>query len=206
MSNEEKHIRTRITIALRDNISADIVSFDIPNMDKENIALIFNNNDKAEIPNVRLHSECLTGDVFGSQRCDCNSQLNKAIDNFSEEGGIILYLRQEGRGIGLYNKLDAYKLQIEQNINTYEANCKLGFADDIRDYSNASKMLKALNIEKINLMTNNPDKVNQLQNNSIDVIKQTPTSIMVTPDNENYLKAKKIKGHNICLGKGGFGK
>src|SRR5919197_1307857 len=114
------------------------------------------------IPLVRPHSECLTGDVFGSQRCDCGPQLREAVERIAAAGGYLLYLRQEGRGIGLYNKLDAYSLQ-DAGLDTYEANVALGHGEDERDYAAAAQMLDALGACRIALLTNNPDKVDQLR-------------------------------------------
>ena len=116
----------------------------------------------ARLPLVRLHSECLTGDVFGSQRCDCGPQLREAIERITERGGYVLYLRQEGRGIGLYAKLDAYALQ-DAGLDTYQANLALGHAEDERDYTPAAQMLLALGASRVALLTNNPDKVEQLR-------------------------------------------
>jgi len=140
-------------------------------------------------PLVRLHSECLTGDIFASARCDCGSQLHEAIECLSEEGGILLYLRQEGRGIGLYAKLDAYRLQ-DTGIDTYAANRHLNLPEDARDYGVGARMLLALGIDRIRLLTNNPDKVAQLGLAGIDVTEVRRTGVYVTNANRAYLQAK----------------
>ena len=148
------------------------------------------------VPLVRLHSECLTGDVFGSQRCDCGPQLREAVEQISEAGGYLLYLRQEGRGIGLYNKLDAYTLQ-DAGLDTYEANLALGFAEDERDYSVAAQMLLALGVDQIDLLTNNPDKETQLEGAGIRVNRCVPTGLHLSPVNGRYLAAKACLGHHL---------
>ena len=140
-------------------------------------------------PLVRIHSECLTGDVFASGKCDCGEQLQEAITAITKVGGILLYLRQEGRGIGLYNKLDAYSLQA-QGLDTYEANRRLGLGDDLRDYTVARQMLDALGVERVRLLTNNPDKVAQLEKLGIQVEEQVSTGVFLKPANRHYLEAK----------------
>ena len=145
---------------------------------------------------VRLHSECLTGDIFASARCDCGKQLHEAIDLLSEEGGILLYLRQEGRGIGLYAKLDAYRLQ-DKGIDTYTANRWLNLPEDARNYTVGARMLQALGVERIRLMTNNPDKVAQLIAAGIDVAEIRRTGVYVTDTNRAYLQAKFEHRHMI---------
>ena len=140
---------------------------------------------------VRLHSECLTGDIFGSKRCDCGEQLHQAIERIEEVGqGVILYLRQEGRGIGLRNKLRAYQLQ-ETGCDTYEANVALGFAPDERDYTFAADMLQAMGITRIKLMTNNPEKVKELEQLGIEVVERISLEIPPVKENQAYLKTKK---------------
>lgn len=146
---------------------------------------------------VRVHSECLTGDVFGSHRCDCGEQLHEAMRMIEKKGrGAILYLRQEGRGIGLKNKLHAYQLQ-EQGMDTFDANLALGFKPDERDYQFAAEILDALGVEKIDLITNNPEKIEQLEALGININKRIPLEIPAMKENENYLKTKKQKFHHL---------
>ncbi|NSM32125.1 GTP cyclohydrolase II [Enterococcus faecalis] len=146
---------------------------------------------------VRVHSECLTGDVFGSRRCDCGEQLHEAMRMIEKKGrGAILYLRQEGRGIGLKNKLHAYQLQ-EQGMDTFDANLALGFKPDERDYQFAAEILDALGVEKIDLITNNPEKIEQLEALGISINQRIPLEIPAVKENENYLKTKKQKFHHL---------
>jgi GTP cyclohydrolase II len=140
-------------------------------------------------PLVRLHSECLTGDVFGSLRCDCGPQLREAVERITDAGGILLYLRQEGRGIGLYAKLDAYALQ-DEGLNTYEANLALGRREDERDYTAAAQMLAALGVDRVALLSNNPDKADQLGRLGITVAQRVPTKVYLSEANLRYLTAK----------------
>jgi GTP cyclohydrolase II len=140
-------------------------------------------------PLVRLHSECLTGDIFGSERCDCGPQLREAIERISDAGGFLLYLRQEGRGIGLYSKLDAYALQ-DTGLDTYQANVALGHGEDERDYSAAAQMLDALGVSRIALLTNNPDKTDQLNRLGVEITHMVPTGVFLSPANAGYLAAK----------------
>lgn len=145
----------------------------------------------------RMHSECLTGDVFGSKRCDCGEQLQTSLKRIAETGsGAVLYLRQEGRGIGLANKLKAYELQ-EQGYDTVEANVKLGFKPDQREYGIAAAILKHENIESVDLMTNNPDKVAKLTELGIDVDQRVPLETRPTKENIKYLETKKMKFHHL---------
>jgi len=146
---------------------------------------------------VRVHSECLTGDVFHSQRCDCGAQLDTAMKQIAEEGGVLLYLRQEGRGIGLPAKIHAYKLQ-EQGLDTIEANEKLGFKSDLRDYGVGAQILYDLGVRKIKLLTNNPKKVIGLEGYNLEIVEQIPLSIPPNPHNEKYLETKKTRmGHTL---------
>jgi GTP cyclohydrolase II len=145
------------------------------------------------VPLIRPHSECLTGDVFGSQRCDCGAQLREAVERIAETGGYLLYLRQEGRGIGLYSKVDAYLLQ-DEGLDTYEANLALGHAEDERDYTAAAQMLRALDVPKVALLSNNPDKAAQLIRLGITVIAEVPTAVHLSATNAGYLATKTSRG------------
>jgi GTP cyclohydrolase II len=141
-------------------------------------------------PLVRPHSECLTGDVFGSQRCDCGPQLREAVERIAGAGGFVLYLRQEGRGIGLYAKLDAYALQ-DAGLDTYQANLALGHGEDERDYTVAAQMLRALGVGRVRLLSNNPDKAVQLDALGVRVDDRIPTGVHVSAANVRYLTAKR---------------
>ncbi|MCD6378237.1 MAG: GTP cyclohydrolase II, partial [Planctomycetes bacterium] len=148
---------------------------------------------------VRVHSECLTGDVFDSLRCDCGQQLRTALRMIQEEGvGALIYLRQEGRGIGLLNKLKAYKLQIEQGLDTVEANVHLGFDPDKRDYGIGNQILRDLGLKKLRVMTNNPKKIYGLEGFGLEIVERVPLEIPPHEQNHNYLKVKKEKlGHML---------
>ena len=195
-------VRARIDfkVGVTSSIDAELLSFHGLKTDKEHVAVIFKSADKTQdIPLVRMHSECLTGDVFHSSRCDCGEQLDETIRIMGETGGVILYLRQEGRGIGLYNKIDAYRLQSE-GMNTYEANNHLGFGDDLRDFTEAAEMLRALGTSKIRLVTNNPKKINELKSFGIEIEEVVNTSAHIKSGNESYLKAKVSHGkHNLDI-------
>ena len=146
---------------------------------------------------VRVHSECLTGDVFHSRRCDCGGQLDAAMQRISEEGGVLLYLRQEGRGIGLPAKIHAYKLQ-EEGLDTIEANEKLGYASDLRDYGMGAQILCDLGIRKMRLLTNNPKKVVGLEGYGLEIVEQLPLRLPSNPHNEKYLETKRTRmGHTL---------
>jgi GTP cyclohydrolase II len=149
--------------------------------------------EPGHVPLVRLHSECLTGDVLGSERCDCGPQLREAVERISIVGGYLLYLRQEGRGIGLYDKLDAYALQ-DQGLDTYDANLALGHDADERDYTVAAQMLRALGVGTIALLSNNPDKRDQLVDNGIVVTQQVSTGVHLSGTNVRYLATKAARG------------
>ena len=148
---------------------------------------------RAPVPLVRPHSECLTGDVFGSQRCDCGPQLREAVQRIADAGGYVLYLRQEGRGIGLYSKLDAYALQ-DTGLDTYEANLALGHREDERCYLAAAQMLRALGVVRIALLSNNPDKSRQLRRFGVTVTARVPTGVHLSPANAHYLATKARRG------------
>ncbi len=145
------------------------------------------------VPLVRLHSECLTGDVFGSQRCDCGPQLREAVERIADPGGFLLYLRQEGRGIGLYAKLDAYALQ-DAGLDTYEANLALGHREDERSYLAPAQMLQALGVSQVVLLSNNPDKAGQLRRFGITVTARVPTAVHLSATNARYLATKARRG------------
>jgi GTP cyclohydrolase II len=188
-------VRRQVTVPLRfpDGYAttARVVTFDGLVDGREHVALSLGDwdRDRDRPPLVRPHSECLTGDVFGSLRCDCGPQLREAVERIAGVGGLVLYLRQEGRGIGLYNKLDAYALQ-DTGLDTYEANVALGHGEDERDYTAAAQMLTALGIDRVALLTNNPDKVRQLSGLGIAVAEQVPTGEFRGPGNTAYLAAK----------------
>ena len=162
----------------------------------EHIALVKGTVDDGEPVLVRVHSECLTGDVFHSRRCDCGDQLSAALEEIEHEGrGVLLYMRQEGRGIGLLNKLRAYKLQ-EEGKDTVEANLALGFPEDLRDYGVGAQILADLGISKVRLMTNNPRKIVGLEGYGLKVVERVPVDIPSKPENSKYLCTKKNKmGH-----------
>ncbi|GGV63481.1 GTP cyclohydrolase II [Streptomyces thermoviolaceus] len=195
-------VRTRVEVPVRrsdrDWRTAEMVSFTGLADGREHIAVVF--PFAQAVPLVRVHSECLTGDVFGSARCDCGPQLTEVVDLFSDRGGILLYLRQEGRGIGLYNKLEAYRLQDDRGLDTFAANRELNFSDDLRDYRVAAQMLRALGVTRIRLRTNNPDKIHQLENYGITVEEVLPTGVHRTERNHEYLRVKAEQGHTILLG------
>jgi 3,4-dihydroxy 2-butanone 4-phosphate synthase/GTP cyclohydrolase II len=156
----------------------------------EHLALVTGEIDPNTPVTVRVHSECLTGDVFGSRRCDCGGQLHNALQQISLEGGVLLYLRQEGRGIGLSAKIKAYKLQ-EEGFDTIEANEKLGFASDLRDYGMGAQMLYDLGVRKIRLLTNNPKKVIGLDGYGLEIVEQVSIKVPSNPHNEKYLETKR---------------
>jgi GTP cyclohydrolase II len=166
---------------------------------EQHLAIRLGDAETSSRPLVRLHSECLLGDVFGSRRCDCGPQLEEAVERLAGVGGWLLYLRQEGRGIGLYNKLEAYALQ-DAGLNTFEANVRLGFPADARDYRAAAEMLTALDVTSVDLLTNNPEKVGQLQAYGVDVGEVVPTGTFSNDTNHRYLKAKAKHANHTLFG------
>ncbi|MCP3930677.1 MAG: GTP cyclohydrolase II [Bacteroidetes bacterium] len=169
---------------------ADLESESMPH-----IALTTKDLDISQIVPVRIHSECMTGDLFGSKRCDCGEQLDKSLKIIAEKGGLLIYLRQEGRGIGLINKLKAYNLQ-DGGLNTVDANIHLGFEIDSRQYDQAVKILQDIGIQRIHLITNNPDKIDALEGSPVKVISRIPIVIKPQRENKKYLKTKKeMMGH-----------
>lgn len=200
-------IRTQVSLPLRFSdgyaTAARVFSFDGLVDGQENLA--FGLGDRAAavtsaggavVPLVRPHSECLTGDVFGSQRCDCGAQLREAVERIADTGGYLLYLRQEGRGIGLYAKLDAYALQ-DTGLDTYEANLALGHREDERCYLAAAQMLKALGVSRVALLSNNPDKAWQLRRFGVTVTARVPTGVHLSATNARYLATKARKGAHM---------
>ncbi len=167
--------------------------------EENSIAIIKASLNKEQPHLVRLHSECFTGDVLGSQRCDCGRQLDLGLSSIAEQGGVLLYLRQEGRGIGLFNKIKAYALQ-DQGLDTVEANHRLGFAADQRDYGMAAQMLRALGISQVRLLTNNPHKVSSMEKYGITVKERISLETKPLPSNSHYLRTKQQKlGHLLNI-------
>jgi GTP cyclohydrolase II len=197
-------IRTHVSVPLRfaDGYAtaARVFSFDGLVDGQENLAFGLGDwaapvtpGGRGPVPLVRPHSECLTGDVFGSQRCDCGPQLREAVESIADSGGFLLYLRQEGRGIGLYAKLDAYGLQ-DAGLDTYEANLALGHREDERSYLVAAQMLQALGELRVALLSNNPDKAEQLRRFGVTVTALVPTGVHLSPTNARYLATKAGRG------------
>ena len=179
---------------------ARIVAFRSPDDTREHVALIIGQQDAAKPPLVRLHSECLTGDILGSLKCDCGPQLDAALRAMALEAergrwGVLLYMRQEGRGIGLVNKLRAYRLQ-DQGFDTVDANTRLGLPDEARDFPTAARMLMLLGVHSIRLMTNNPAKVAALEAQGVRIAERVPHSLPDNPHNARYLATKRDRaGH-----------
>jgi GTP cyclohydrolase II len=208
-------VRTRVGVPLRfaDGYATDARVFTFDGLADGREHLAFGLGDRAadaphaehrRVPLIRPHSECLTGDVFGSQRCDCGAQLREAVERIADAGGYLLYLRQEGRGIGLYAKLDAYALQ-DTGLDTYEANLALGHGEDERSYVVAAQMLHALGAPRVALLSNNPDKARQLRRGGIAVVSQLPTGVHLSAANARYLQAKARRGRHtldLALGEG----
>jgi GTP cyclohydrolase II len=204
-------VRREVTLPLRTPdgfaTSARAITFEGLVDGKEHVALALGDWERAlrrsaaggRAPLVRPHSECLTGDVFGSERCDCGPQFQEALERISTTGGFLLYLRQEGRGIGLYTKLDAYALQ-DRGLDTFQANVTLGRGEDERDYTAAAQMLAALGVPRLALLSNNPDKAEQLERLGLEITERVPTRLHVSPSNLRYLRAKARHGaHTLGL-------
>ena len=198
-STDTVRVKTRTPLHLDQGVTAEIVSFEGLSDDKEHIALIYPapKSDTDKTPLVRVHSECLTGDVLGSSHCDCGDQLHEAQSKMATQGGILLYLRQEGRGIGLYSKIEAYKLQHDEGLDTFAANRHLGFEDDLRNFCLAADMLKALGVTEIKLLTNNPEKVQHMEGCGVKVAERISTGYFEKEANAHYLQAKKEHGHRF---------
>lgn len=173
-----------------------IVAFKNNRDNKDHVAIVHGNLEGAEEVLTRVHSECLTGDVFGSLKCDCGPQLDRALQQIaSVDAGLILYMRQEGRGIGLANKVKAYSLQ-DAGFDTVEANRHLGFDDDLRNYDISAEMIKILGVKSIRLMTNNPKKVEGLRSAGVKIVERKPIKTTPNPHNFLYLETKREKsGH-----------
>jgi len=168
---------------------------DSPDEQMPHLALVHENFNPSEPTLVRIHSECMTGDLFGSNRCDCGEQLGKSLKMAADQGGVVIYLRQEGRGIGLINKLKAYNLQ-DNGLNTVEANTHLGLEVDARQYGIAVAIMEDLEISKIRLLTNNPLKIEAIEQSPIEVIDRIPLIIKPNRDNKYYLQIKQdMMGH-----------
>ena len=180
----------------------NILAFENDIDDLTHIALVKGTIDSEQPVLVRVHSECMTGDIFGSMRCDCADQLHKAMAMIEAEGtGVIIYMRQEGRGIGLVNKLKAYELQQNHGLDTVEANQKLGFKDDLREYGIGAQILVSLGVKKMRLLTNNPKKMVGLEGYGLSVTEQIPIEVEPNIHNKGYLECKRLKmGHilNMC--------
>ncbi len=194
-------IITRAKLPIKKTRDSEIIVFKFNNEPKEYFCILIgkinNKNQSNFFPTVRIHSQCVTGDIFHSLKCDCGEQLNKSLDIMVEnKEGILIYLPQEGRDIGLTNKIRAYKLQ-ENGLDTVDANLALGFRDDERSYEVAVAILKKLNIKKINLITNNPNKVKNLNDEGLQVMKLIKLKIEPNKINKKYLNTKKIKSNHI---------
>ncbi|BEV03485.1 MAG: GTP cyclohydrolase II [Chlorobi bacterium] len=185
-----------LTIQAQSNIPTDFGMFTVYAFSEHeedwnpHLVWVAENTDFSKTVNVRFHSECITGEIFHSKKCECGQQLDAAMKYMSENGGMIIYLRQEGRNIGIINKLRAYALQ-EKGFDTVEANLKLGLPADGRNFDVAVEMLKILNVKEINLLTNNPDKLKSLENSGIILNHRVPLEIESNEVNESYLSKKK---------------
>ncbi|KJR98615.1 MAG: 3,4-dihydroxy-2-butanone 4-phosphate synthase [Desulfobulbaceae bacterium BRH_c16a] len=193
----KREVEARVPTEHAGEFKAVVYSNSVDNL--EHIALVKGDIGKAERVLVRVHSECLTGDVFGSSRCDCGLQLHAAMQMIEQEGaGVVLYMRQEGRGIGLVNKLKAYCLQDEEGVDTVEANHRLGFKSDLRDYGIGAQILRDLGVKKMAILTNNPKKIVGLEGYGIEVVARFPLEMPASKENKEYLMCKRDRmGHLI---------
>ena len=194
-------IATRAKLPVAAAEGARIVAFRSPDDTREHVALVIGKESTDTPPLVRLHSECLTGDILGSLKCDCGPQLDAALHAMADEAdkggwGVLLYMRQEGRGIGLVNKLRAYRLQ-DQGFDTVDANTRLGLPDEARDFPTAARMLDLLGVKEIRLMTNNPAKVEALKAEGVSVAERVPHSLPDNPHNARYLATKRDRAGHI---------
>ena len=172
-----------------------LVYADTPDEMMPHVALVHEDFDYRKNTTVRIHSECMTGDIFGSKKCDCGEQLHASLMMIGKQKGVLIYLRQEGRGIGLINKIKAYQLQ-EKGLNTIDANTHLGFEADVRQYNAATHILNDLQLKKINLITNNPLKIAALENAGFEITERIALDIEPNSDNFNYFETKKVfMGH-----------
>lgn len=204
--NEEKGSDTKATVVAKAKLPTrfgefQVIAFEGISDGKEHIAISYGDIEKQEQVLTRLHSECLTGDVMCSLKCDCRDQLEKAMQTIVHNGsGVILYLRQEGRGIGLTNKIRAYEIQDTRGLNTNEANEALGFPADARNYTCAGEMLQAMNISEIDILTNNPDKIQQIEMCGIKIRERVSLETKIHQQNKDYLETKKTQsGHLLNL-------
>ncbi len=195
----QREVEARVPTEHAGEFKAVVYSNSVDHLD--HLALVKGDISKAERVLVRVHSECLTGDVFGSARCDCGLQLNAAMKMIDQEGcGIVLYMRQEGRGIGLVNKLKAYCLQDEEGVDTVEANHRLGFKSDLRDYGIGAQILRDLGVKKMAILTNNPKKIVGLEGYGIEVVERLPLEMPATKENKEYLMCKRDRmGHLMAV-------
>ncbi len=186
----------RAALPLAGAENTQIVAFESPALPGEQLAILINPAQLTNTPLVRVHSSCVTGDLLGSLRCDCGDQLSQALEQMKASSGILIYLLQEGRGIGLVNKLRAYVLQ-DQGADTYTANEQLGFAADARDFAVAADILKHLGYTQIQLLTNNPNKAAQLEKYGIQIVERLPLQPTTQTHNRAYLTAKQKRGQHL---------